>query len=58
MAKEISEVLKKCAFCNKNVKKAKKYYRNGRYYCNLNCWRKGVEKAAADAAEAAAGAAK
>ncbi|HSV43837.1 MAG TPA: hypothetical protein VLJ10_04705 [Candidatus Bathyarchaeia archaeon] len=57
MAKEISEVLKKCAFCNKNVKKAKKYYRNGRYYCNTNCWRKGVEKAAADAAEAA-GAAK
>ena len=36
---EKGEELKKCAGCGKNVKKAKKYYRNGKYYCNFNCWR-------------------
>jgi len=53
MAGEMNEDLKKCAFCKKTAPKAKKYYRNGRYYCNKNCWTKAKEKARGDAAEAA-----
>jgi len=40
MAVELSEEMRKCGACGKNVKRAKKFYRNGRYYCNENCWRK------------------
>ncbi len=50
MAAEKNEEMRKCGFCGKNVKPAKRYYRNNRYYCNDNCWRKKVEKAKADAA--------
>ena len=60
MADQINEELKKCGACKKTVKKAKKYYRNGKYYCGPNCWRKAKVKLkaeAAEAAEAAAGAA-
>ena len=31
------EEIKNCASCNKPLKKAKRYYRNGKYYCNKNC---------------------
>ncbi len=49
----VNEELKKCAECKKAVKKAKKFYRNGKYYCNSNCWRKAKEKLkSAPAAEA------
>lgn len=40
MAKQVDEALKNCAACKKAVKKAKKFYRNGKYYCNQNCYRK------------------
>lgn len=50
MAKQEDEALKNCGACKKAVLKAKRYYRNGKYYCNQNCWR----KAKADAAAAAA----
>lgn len=33
------EEAKNCAGCNKPLKRAKKYYRNGKYYCNKNCWK-------------------
>lgn len=39
---------KNCAACGKPMKKAKRYYRNGKYYCNKNCF-KGKGKAAAGA---------
>ena len=29
--------VKNCAACNKPLKKAKRYYRNGKYYCNKKC---------------------
>lgn len=45
MADEKNEDLKKCASCKKTVQKAKRYYRNGRYYCNMNCWNKAKAKA-------------
>ena len=31
------ETVKNCAACNKPMKKAKRYYRNGKYYCNKKC---------------------
>lgn len=27
-----------CLGCNKPLKKTKKYYRNGKFYCNKKCW--------------------
>lgn len=29
-----------CPACNKPIKKIKKYYRNGKFYCNKKCWLK------------------
>ncbi len=40
-----AENLKNCAACGKPMKRAKRYYRNGKYYCNNNCF-KGKGKAA------------
>ncbi len=31
--------IKTCAACSKPLKKVKRYYRNGKYYCNKNCWK-------------------
>ena len=53
MAEATQEDLKKCGFCKKTANKAKRYYRNGKYYCNPNCWRKAKAKLAAEAAESA-----
>ena len=30
---------KKCAGCNKPIKRSRRYYRNNKYYCNKNCWK-------------------
>lgn len=48
------EVVKNCAGCKKPVKRARRYYRDGKYYCNFNCWRKnkGSSAEAAQPAEA------
>ncbi len=45
-----TEETKNCASCGKPMKKAKRYYRNGKYYCNKNCF-KGKGKAAAQSKE-------
>lgn len=29
-----------CLVCNKPLKKIKRYYRNGKYYCSKKCWKK------------------
>jgi hypothetical protein len=47
------EVRKNCPACKKALKKSKKYYREGDYYCNKNCWatvKKGTAKEAGEAA--------
>ena len=31
-----------CPACGKPIKKIKRYYRNGKYYCNKKCWRKSI----------------
>lgn len=48
------EVVKNCAGCNKPLKKKKRYYRNGKYYCNKNCFKTGGKSAEAQPAEAKA----
>ena len=53
----VVEEVKNCPACKKPLKKARKFYRNGAYYCNNNCFKKvqATAKAAAkDAADKAA----
>lgn len=53
--KAVVEEIKNCPACNKPLKKARRYYRNGKYYCNNTCFRVADEKAKKDkAAEAGA----
>jgi len=33
-----------CLACNKPIKKLKRYYRDGKFYCNKKCWRTYLEK--------------
>jgi hypothetical protein len=33
-----------CLACNKPIRKLKRYYRNGKFYCNKRCWRKATAK--------------
>ena len=40
MAKVTEEKVTNCPACKKHLEKAKKYYRNGQYFCNKNCWEK------------------
>ncbi len=47
------EVVKNCAGCKKPVKKSRRYFRNGKYYCNFNCYRNAKAAAAAKPEEAA-----
>ncbi|MCX5701543.1 MAG: hypothetical protein NTW64_00975 [Candidatus Omnitrophica bacterium] len=39
-AKPAEEKQTNCLACNKPIKKLKRYYRNGKFYCNKKCWRK------------------
>lgn len=34
-----------CPSCNKLIKKLKRYYRNGKFYCSKKCWRTFCDKA-------------
>ena len=50
-AKKEAPVVEKqtnCLGCGKPIKKIKKYYRNGKFYCTKKCWRKAIEKAKAE----------
>jgi hypothetical protein len=50
----VVEEVKNCPACKKPLKKARRFYRNGAYYCNNNCFKKVNADAKAAAAEAAA----
>jgi uncharacterized Zn finger protein (UPF0148 family) len=53
----VVEEVKNCPACKKPLKKARKFYRNGAYYCNNNCFKKvqaTAKQAKADAAAEAA----
>lgn len=53
----VVEEIKNCPACKKPLKKARRFYRNGGYYCNNNCFKKVQADAKAAAAEAPAEAA-
>ena len=36
----VVEEIKNCPACKKPLKKARRFYRNGAYYCNNNCFKK------------------
>ncbi len=44
--KEIQQEEKQtnCLACNKLLKKIKRYYRNGKYYCTKRCWKDHLKK--------------
>ena len=50
-AKPVVEVVKNCAGCNKPIKRHKRYYRNGKYYCTQKCYKTTSKAASADAAK-------
>ena len=33
-----------CLACNKLIKKLKRYYRDGKFYCSKKCWRAFIDK--------------
>lgn len=37
-AKPKAEKQTNCLSCNKPLKKIRKYYRNGKFYCAKRCW--------------------
>ena len=39
----LQDEIKNCPGCKKPLKRAKRYYRNGGYYHNKNCWKKATE---------------
>jgi hypothetical protein len=45
----VEEPIKNCAGCKKVISRARRYYRNGAYYCNKNCFQKKMSGAAAKA---------
>ena len=48
----VVEEIKNCPACKKPLKKARRFYRNGAYYCNNNCFKKVQAEAKAKTAEA------
>ena len=34
------EEIKNCPACKKPLKRARRFYRNGGYFCNANCFKK------------------
>jgi hypothetical protein len=49
----VVEEVKNCPACKKLLKKARRFYRNGAYYCNNNCFKKVWAQAQAKTAESA-----
>jgi len=44
-----TDTTKNCFSCKKPMKRIKRYYRNGHYYCNKNCWKTSFKAATAPA---------
>jgi len=44
-AKPKTERQTNCLACNKPIKKLKRYYRDGKFYCSKRCWRTFIAKA-------------
>ena len=55
--KAVVEEVKNCPACKKPLRRSRKYYRNGAYYCNNTCFwtvQDKLSKEKADAAQEAA----
>jgi len=37
-----------CLSCNKPLKKIRRYYRNGKFYCTKKCWTNFIKKPKAE----------
>ena len=48
----VVEEIKNCPACKKPLKKARRFYRNGAYYCNNNCFKKVQAEAKAETVQA------
>jgi len=48
-AKPKAEKQTNCLACNKPIKKLKRYYRDGKFYCTKKCWRAYLAKAKEEA---------
>lgn len=42
-AKPEPEKQTNCPACNKPIKKLKRYYRDGKFYCSKKCWKKSIK---------------
>ena len=51
--KVVVEEVKNCPACKKALRRSRKYYRNGAYYCNNTCFRTLQDKASKEKADAA-----
>jgi len=38
-----------CLACNKPLKKIRRYYRDGKFYCTKRCWNNFLDKAKSEA---------
>ena len=52
---QTTEEVKNCPQCKKPMKRSKRYYRNGQYFCNINCYKASKPGKAEAVAEAPAG---
>lgn len=52
--KAVVEEVKNCPACKKPLKKARRFYRNGAYFCNNNCYKTVAAKVLAEKQKAAA----
>ncbi|MCX5710508.1 MAG: hypothetical protein NT060_00820 [Candidatus Omnitrophica bacterium] len=43
------EVQTNCLSCNKPIKKIRRYYRDGKYYCTKRCWKDFLAKSKEEA---------
>lgn len=50
-AKPVEEKQTNCLACNKPIKKLKRYYRNGKFYCTKRCWENHLAKSKEPAKE-------
>lgn len=49
--KPVAEKQTNCLQCNKPIKKIRRYYRDGKYYCTKKCWKDFIKKAKGEAKE-------
>ncbi|MBM3250525.1 MAG: hypothetical protein FJZ09_06795 [Candidatus Omnitrophica bacterium] len=48
-AKPQAEKQTNCLACNKPIRKLKRYYRDGKFYCNKKCWKTFIAKSKEEA---------